>query len=222
MRKTIKHIAITFVVSLLLVLFCLSASAAEAGISRFSVEPLMYEEQVNSSKINWYYNASDGKYYLFMPSSADLAALPVDFEASGTVTCSDTVLTAGETTDVFAGGGEFVLICDGQQYTLVVVQAQDISTVFIDTESGSLETVHADKDYKEPGTALIYDQDGEVEYDGNLDYIKGRWITSRGAATPHGPQTKSPIILSLKTKPICSEWAKAKNGACSPTAPMLP
>ena len=178
MRKPIKHIAITFIVSLLLMLFCVSASAAEAGISRFTVEPLMYEEQVNSSKINWYYNASDGKYYLFMPSSADLAALPVDFEASGTVTCGDAVLTAGETTNVFAGGGEFQLSCDGQQYTLVVVQSQDISTVFIDTESGSLEAVHADKEHKESGTALIYDQDGEVEYDGELDYIKGRGNTT--------------------------------------------
>jgi hypothetical protein len=46
--------------------------------------------------------------------------------------------------------------------------------VFITTESGSLENIHANKDYREPGQMLLISPHGETEYLGKLKSISGR------------------------------------------------
>ncbi|MGN0537919.1 MAG: CotH kinase family protein, partial [Acutalibacteraceae bacterium] len=63
-------------------------------------------------------------------------------------------------------------------YTLCVMKASDIPSMFIVTASGSLDKIHSNKDYKETGTMILVQPDGTVEYDGNLATIKGRGNTT--------------------------------------------
>ena len=42
------------------------------------------------------------------------------------------------------------------------------------TDTGSLRSVHANKDYRESGLMLLVDENGSVVYNDDLDHIKGR------------------------------------------------
>lgn len=57
---------------------------------------------------------------------------------------------------------------------LTFVQSANVGTIFLETDSGSMEQVDADKEYREGGRILITDAAGGIEHIGILDYIKGR------------------------------------------------
>lgn len=55
-----------------------------------------------------------------------------------------------------------------------VLKSGSVPAIFIDTNSGSLDRIYADKDYRETGKIRIYDEDGKLESSLGLEYIKGR------------------------------------------------
>lgn len=77
------------------------------------------------------------------------------------------------------------------QFTLTIMKSDSVNTIFIETESGNMLNVWADKENKEPGMAFFYDEKGNKVYDGNLVYIKGR-----GNST--WAQDKKPYVIKLE------------------------
>ena len=61
-----------------------------------------------------------------------------------------------------------------QSGEVTFVQSANIGSVFIETDSGSMEQVDADKEYREGGRILVMDAEGEIGHIGVLDFIKGR------------------------------------------------
>lgn len=169
MKKMLKIFFTIIAFALLSVVMCISVSAADSALTDFSVSP---EGASDITEIEWY--NKDGIYYIFLPSYAESDKLTVRYKASGDVYCGDTLLKNGETTDVFSGCGTFTLTCGADSYSVSVMQASSVGSVYVITESGNMTAVHADKEHKEPGEILIVDKDGEVQYDGILEYIKGR------------------------------------------------
>ena len=182
MKKTAKILLTAFIFALLTVILCVTAYAAN-GISEFSVGTASASDATQLGAVKWFKSDADGKYYVFLPDGKDGSNLTVWFNADDKVMCGDTQLANGLVTNVFTGGGEFILTCGDKSYTLVVLQGNGIGTVYINTESGSLDKVHADKEYKEPGSILIIDEEGNVQYNDDLDYIKGRgnstWLANK-------------------------------------------
>ncbi|MGN1194499.1 MAG: CotH kinase family protein [Acutalibacteraceae bacterium] len=132
------------------------------------------------SKIDWWKSDVDGCYYLFLPDSADATALTVDFGFSS-LTVDGKAVANGEKTSVFSEGSHGV-VADGKEYTLIVLESDNLPAVYIETESGSLDAIHADKDYKEKGSFTAY-ENGVKTYDADLNYIKGRgnstWLLNK-------------------------------------------
>ena len=54
------------------------------------------------------------------------------------------------------------------------MQSANIGSVFVETDSGSMEQVDADKEYREGGRILVMDEEGNIGHIGVLDSIKGR------------------------------------------------
>lgn len=69
---------------------------------------------------------------------------------------------------------------DGQiiSYPVSFMKSSTISSIYINTESGSMDAIHADKEYAESGDILIITASGNTEYEGNLERISGRGNTS--------------------------------------------
>ena len=183
-------------------LCCFRAAAEGAGITALRVSEAAAEDETSVGAVNWFYSAKDGSYYLFLPASYDKAALRVWFTADADVLCGENQLVSGEVTDAFAGGTA-VLTCGAKQYTVHVLDGAQTGAVYINTESGSLDAVDADKEYREPGTIRVLDENGAVLYDGALDYIKGRGNSTWSAA-------KKPYNIKLNKKADLFGMGKAK------------
>ena len=192
MKKVFKLSVTLLIITVLSVICMASVSAENAVLTSFEINDA---DSVSSGEIGAVslYKAADGRYYAFLPSDADRTRLTVWFDESAEITCGGTKLENGKVTDVFASGDSLALTCDGDSYELRVIQAENEGTVYINTSSGNMDSVHADKSHKEPGVIIILDENGNVQYEGGLDYIKGRGNSTWNAE-------KKPYNIKLSKK----------------------
>lgn len=195
--KLLKKSAVIITAVILSVLFVFCASAAETGISDLSVS---FEAGDGRVSVNWW--KGDGQYFLFLPSDADMASLSLSFTASADVTLDGEAVENGEAISLEAGK-KYILASNGVSYTLTVLKAENIPSLHITTESGSMDAVHADKSHKEPAVITILSDGEAVIEDKVLDYIKGR-----GNAT--WSMKKKPYNIKFDKKTDLFEMGKAK------------
>lgn len=197
-----KIIALVLALILSFSVLSVSSFAAETnGISSFSVKVVTDAEDDADLSVKWF--ASGSKYYLFVPASIDLEKAVIDFTASADVYCGETKLAAGDSASFMNDKQQVNLTCGGASYDVVVFEESKVASVFIETESGNLDAVHADKEYKEKGNITIINADGEPEYAGILDYIKGRGNSTWG-------MPKKPYNIKLEDKADLFGMGKSK------------
>lgn len=125
--------------------------------------------------INWY--EKNGEYYLFIPASIDYDS--AWFVVPGAEVLNATLdgaacLQSQRLSDALGDKTEITLAANGEEYKVNIIRESKLASVFIKTESGSLDAIHADKSHEESGLIEIVDENGEIVYDGVLDTIKGR------------------------------------------------
>ena len=111
-------------------------------------------------------------YFLFLPAGCDKTALTVSFPYDS---CSvdGQPLRSGQPTDAFAEDGTHTVVTPQGTWPLRVLSSENLPSLYIETESGALTDIHADKAYKEPGRLTVA-ENGEIALDGAaLEYIKG-------------------------------------------------
>ena len=142
-----------------------------------------YSKDNSLDAIKWHYNSSEGKYYLYLPSSVDLNQLTVWHTFSDTMYVNGTKIQSGETTGIFNGGGNYTVKAGSNSYKLVVMQSQNINTMFISTTRGSLDAVNssADKSVTDSGDIVYVDKKGNAASVA-MTQIKGRGNSSWEAA----------------------------------------
>ncbi len=192
MKKSLKFLFLMLVVAVFSSVCIISAAAESTALTFFAVNDADAVSSDEPGSVSWY-KATDGAYYILLPSDTDRASLTVWFNDDVQVSCSNVTLENGKATDVFAEGDRFVLTCADKSYVLRVIQAENEGTIYVNTESGNMEAVHADKSHKEPGIIKILDENGNVQYDGDLDYIKGRGNSTWNA-------DKKPYNIKLDSK----------------------
>ena len=192
MKKSLKFLFVMLIVAVISSVCIISAAAESTELTFFAVNDAAAVSSDEQGSVIWY-QATDGVYYIMLPSDADRDSLTVWFDAGAQVSCENVTLENGKATDVFAEGDRFVLTCADKSYVLRVLQSENEATVFINTKSGNMAAVHADKSHKEPGIIKILDEDGNVQYDGELDYIKGRGNSTWNA-------DKKPYNIKLDSK----------------------
>ncbi len=121
--------------------------------------------------VNWY--EVNGKYYFFVPASIDYET--AKFYVPGTnATVNGAAYTEAKTlAEVFGDKTELAVELNGKTYNAVIIKESKVASVFIATESGSLDFIHAVKGNEEKGSIEIADAEGATVYEGGLE-IKGR------------------------------------------------
>ncbi|MBR6755552.1 MAG: CotH kinase family protein [Peptococcaceae bacterium] len=61
-----------------------------------------------------------------------------------------------------------------EQAQICFLQSEHLPAIYIETQSGSMKQIHADRTIKEAGSFTLIEEDGTYNYQGTLDYIKGR------------------------------------------------
>ena len=159
---------------------------------------------------NAFYSSYVGRQpYLFLPSSFagdDSLSLCLDKAYTGpSVYVNDVPLTAGEPTLFSCGGNTLLLSFRSGVITseVTAVRSQNIPHLCIETASGNMNAVHANKEHKETGTFRLFDEDGVLLVEQELRYIKGR-----GNQTWH--YDKRPYNIKLTESASLLGMGKAK------------
>ena len=196
MKKAVSALlALVFAVCL-----CAPAFASQpAAPFSFAVNPCGGAEDAPDT-IQW--ALQDGAYYLYLPGGADPEAAVAYFDAAGEVFLDgEPVVSGGACAAVFVPGAHTLTAADGA-HPFTTVVGSDIPAVFLATESGSMDYIHADKENKEAGSIRILEH-GAVTLDSALKQIKGR-----GNAT--WSYEKKPYNIKFKNKTAVLGMPKAK------------
>ena len=190
-----------------LLLFSLCAGAyAAGGIDVLKINPYG-EDEAAIDTVSWY--VSSGKYFLFLPADTDLTAAKVYFTASDDVTIDGAPVVSGDSAAAFAAGTH-TLSCGDATYPLTVLQSSALPTIFIETASGSLDYLLADKEHKEAATIRVY-ENGALTLYKELKQIKGRG-NSTWTECPKKPfNIKFDKKTSLLGMPKAKKWSLLAN-----------
>ncbi len=166
MKKTKTLITVLF--SMLILLSCSAIISFGAdNVTELSVTASAGEESVT---VKWWKNGDS--CYLFLPSDTDRENLILTYTAEDNLLLDGKVIESGDKVSLTENTA-YSLTCGDGTYLLYVFSSQNLPSVHITTESGSMERVHADKSHKEPASIVIYN-DGQPVIEKELEYIKGR------------------------------------------------
>lgn len=145
---------------------------------------------VSEQQIFCFTDIEENVSYLFLPSYAKASDVKISF--------------AGAEKVVFAGGeGEITLrnneninalefdekyemfFCNRRgerlaRQEIVIMHSAGLPAVFLETDSGSMQMLNADKEYEEKGRIVLFDTDGNVVCVDKLDRISGRGNSTWG------------------------------------------
>lgn len=127
--------------------------------------------------IEWYQKEKD--YYLFLPGNAKLEELRIGFSGTSVLSVGNTAVAQGDSASLLVMGKNVIRDAGGKKYNLYVMQGSEgLPALYITTESGNLDKVHAKKTNKEAGMLRFVTPEGETVYDGALSHIKMRGNSS--------------------------------------------
>ena len=153
-------------------------------------------------------HVTDEGLALFLPALEDRSAAKLYFPADVPVTLDGEPISSGESAAGLTDGTH-LLTCADKTIRLTVSSSACLPAVFLRTESGSLDAIHADKSHKEPGEIRVY-EDGACTLDGALKQIKGR-----GNSTWYYPKKPYNIKFAKKTAvlgmPKAKKWTLLAN-----------
>lgn len=129
-------------------------------------------EDAAEKKTSWF-NSNDD-YYLFVPTAIGTGEVTVNFEPASAEVTVDGVKVENGGVISLEGKDEIEVKCGAAEYDVDIIAESRVASVFIETDSGSLDFIHEKKGNEEEGNISVIGADGaEVEYAGRLE-IKGR------------------------------------------------
>ncbi len=199
MKSTLKRFIAISIVSIMI--FCaLPLSGWAAGTHVLYVSPVRgntaadFADAMPISAVKWY--KSSNTFYLLLPTEARGKLLQLWFDGSTTVTVDegDPIELGGSTRALTAG--THIVRFGNTPYTVEVMYSKNIGAMYITTDTGSLDYVHASKDNKDKGDMQMVNADGtKIYYDNRLTQMKGR-----GNATWNKPKKPYQIKTDKKVE----------------------
>lgn len=180
-----------FSAAILLVILLMAIHTVPSGAEMEA--PLVLQITTETGTVSLNVRMEDGTYYAFLP---------------GHVEPEQAVLLTGEDEKVTLQGQPLPLSCgqlefnreydlswpDGSTETLRILPSEGVATMYLTTQSGSMDFIHAEKGNAERGTMQLYDEQGNLNFSGSLETIRGRgnstWIVHE----------KKPYSLKLMDK----------------------
>ena len=152
--------------------------------------------------VKWIYE--EGTYYFFMPTTADLSNVRV-YTNFNNVEFNSTQAINNQDLDLTGVNKKGIIKADGKNYKYEIMQSSKVGTIFLTTETGSMDLVNQSKDksHKEPGEILVIDENKTINYDNLLDFIKGRGNTT-------WQKDKKPYNIKLEEKAGLMGMAESK------------
>ncbi len=158
---------IGMIVAAALMLLCVVSASAQAQ-EKLNVRRA---DGIGESVCMW--EKSNGQKYLFLPAYMEGQTLVLHYEGIDSVRLGEMDLGSDAQTDAIMADATLTLLKGNRQESLIVMQSQNLPAIHIRTESGSLDYIHEQKGNQERGSMTIVTADGVVNYEGEVEKIKG-------------------------------------------------
>ena len=152
---------------------------------------------------------NEDELYAFIPAEIANSDFTVCFEKE-----REGIILSDDESDVEITDGSthnYSIYVQDKKYASIRVHflfAQNLPTMYINTESGSMDKIHEDKTNKEKSTYAIYKADGSVDSSGECS-VKGRGNSS-WVGGQDGKGQKKPYNISLKHTDSLLEMGEQK------------
>ena len=182
-----KSIFILFAAIIVFSLSCCANNNSKSSPALWADgDPMVASTDQNSlDAVKWFSSKDKGKeitktgssslhYYLLLPSCVDLNNLTLWHTFPKNPSIDGTEIISGTTTNAIHGEGDYSLTAGEKTYTLTIKKSDSIGSIYINTDSGNMTSIHKNREYKESGQILVAQPNGTADYNGTLSHIKGR------------------------------------------------
>lgn len=190
--------------ALLILLFVLSVVIIDKNrMTQFIVESeenfyISLKLDSRMQEILPWYDETDNLYYFFLPSCVHDQMIFFDSETSYRMVLNGKKISKRDTF-LWEKGEIYMLELEDNSFQVTFMKSENLPTLFIDTESGSMDAVRSDKQHKESGMLNIVTEGGNIQYNGKLDKI-----SCRGNSTWSFPDKKPYSISLADSYPLCN------------------
>lgn len=172
--------------TVLLLLLAGIASTQELDVTGEVSLPLSFSvasEAATEEIVCWKDAQSD--YYVFLPGYGMLEDVTANLPDGQQISLGGTPLSDGMSCGAFQTDVPYEILWEGSQdeagARLTFVRSSQMPALYVDVRSGSMDYIHMDKNFEEPGVMRLYDEDGTLLVSETLDSVKGRGNSSWGA-----------------------------------------
>ena len=123
-----------------------------------------------------------GAYTVFLPSGGGLSDAVISPGKDTQVVLNGTLLEEAADCDGFQLETPYTLTCTAEgittEHTLTFLQSAQLPSLHLDVQSGGMEIIHETKGNQESGHARLYTREGELNWSGRVEGLKGRGNSS--------------------------------------------
>ena len=161
---------------LLLLVIDLCVISAESEILSFRISSGTDEQSITL------WNNDAGQNYVFLPSYAKLEDVRIALHTNTPVSIDGVQLKENMVCARFAEGipyrFSYAVWGRSKQEEIIFLRSDNVAAMYIETQSGNMDYVHAEKGNKESGALTLYLPDGRLAYTGEIVSIQGRGNSS--------------------------------------------
>lgn len=168
------------IVIIIITVLLLAVGVYFAGIQIKEENPVAFRVEVTSDGHTEhidYWQGPDGCFYVFLPGYVVFEDIKFDVRASKAFIDGEE-LKDGMSCAAFEKNCfyDFSYRSWGKTYTgqIQFMQSANIATMYIGTDSGSMDYIHQLKGNEESGNMVLYAADGQLNYSGRIDSMNGR------------------------------------------------
>lgn len=133
---------------------------------------LSTEEGINTTIRCW--EDENGELVVFLPSYTKLGALTMEPCGSGHIKLNGAEIKRKTDCSQFELNKKYSISDGSDETTIRFIQSANVATMFVETETGTMDYIHKDKAHKENAEIQIFAENGALEYRGDgLDQIRG-------------------------------------------------
>lgn len=149
-------------------------AASEKGV----LENIYISQSRDFQKIRLFEHVESNTYHVYIPASEN-NSFKIFFDCSRKMLLDGVILSDGDNLPELKQGKSYILqMIDEDDEIIAETEVRfyflnDVATVFIDTETGAMDKIEADKEYKESAQYAVYTQEGILDIEGECS-IKGR------------------------------------------------
>lgn len=146
---------------------------------------------------------NSGFYYFFLPSFVDDNRVYFDYLDNKSVSVNGRPYSKLSSFE-WEAETPYTICYEAQEYEIIFMKSANLPTLFIETESGSMDYLDADKANVEPGNICLVNTLKNVDYSGKLEKI-----SARGNSTFYTEKKAYSITLN-DSYPLCGLEAGKK------------